>query len=119
MEEILILIIQFLVEGVGQALLELPFDFATSKSEAKFTSGFLAIIVGGVIGGLTLLIFPHSLVKHAWLRCLNLIASPLLSYAISKRLAMNRLDVSPVAHARLAFLFTFGLAAIRFAYASY
>ena len=127
MEEIIILIIQFFVEVVGQTLLELPFDMITSKtdstSERGFKLGVSAIFVGALVGWITLWIAPHSLVKYAWLRCANLILSPLLSYAIAKNLANRRIKkgrhINPIVQARIGFLFTFSLAAIRLAYAEH
>lgn len=121
MEEIVILIIQFVLEIFGEALLELLFDLASSKTNTKGEMSFLwaisAIATGAVVGGLTLLVFPHSFVHHPWLRYANLVVAPLFSYAIAKRMSKNKVNVNPLVQARLAFLFTLSLAAIRFVFA--
>lgn len=120
MEEILILIIQFLVEVIAPVLVELPFDWIARKSTSDSVFHYFFYIatfaIGGLIGGLSVWLFPHSMIHWQWLRCANLILAPLLSYTLSTRLAKARGSPYATGQARLAFMFTFGLVAIRLAY---
>ena len=120
MEELLIMIVQFLVEVVAQVFFELPLDLLTSntseKTEVNILRGLLYIFLGGAAGGLSLLFFPDSLIHNSWLRRANLIVAPLISYYISKRLSKRKENVDPIIQARLAFIFTFSLVAVRLAY---
>lgn len=121
MEEILVTIIQFIIEGLGQAILEIGFEWAIDTSgEKTSTRIFLilgAIFLGCIVGAATLLIFPVSLIHYSWLRCLNLIFAPFLAYQISR--ISFRLREKSATRGQLIFsvIFTFALVVIRLAYA--
>jgi len=127
MEEILLVIIQFLIEVVGQVLLELPFEFGDWRrselergSWQRYTA---ALLLGGLIGGISLWFFPHTMLHQPWLRLANLVAAPLLSAALAHTIASSRMPqrshIVPAVHGWTAFCFTLGVATVRFAYTSH
>ncbi len=120
MEELLVIIIQFFIEVVAQVVLELPIDLLTSKTSEKtqvnFLIGLLFVFLGGALGGISLVVFPNSLIHSSWLRCTNLIVAPLISYHVSKRISKSKENVNAIIQARFALLFTFSLVAVRLAY---
>lgn len=124
MEELLIIVIQFVIEVLGQALLELPFDWMMSRNETNWGSKTVrsvgTLILGCLVGGLSLLVLPGSLIHNSTLRCANLVVAPLVSYGLShlfgKLRGPNTNGISAKHQAWLALLFTFGLAAVRLAY---
>jgi hypothetical protein len=120
MEELLVIIIQFFIEVIVQVIFELPFDLFKSKTSEKTEKNFIIAILyvfaGVVVGCISLWVFPNSLIQNSWLRCVNLIVAPLISYSLSKRLSKNKENVNPIIQARFAFLFTFSLVAVRLVY---
>jgi hypothetical protein len=120
MEEIIVLIIQILVEGLCSCPWDLiSYSWDDEKSEWSICLG--AIVVGGCLGGLSLLVFPHPFVHRSAFRIFNLFAAPLLSGLIGYGLAQRRVGrdptVSPGAHFWRSLSFTLGLCMTRFAYA--
>ncbi|GAB3253084.1 hypothetical protein GCM10027296_20090 [Chitinimonas naiadis] len=124
MEEILILIAQFLIEVVAQVLIELPFEFSKGRKDRPEEGSWLRymvfLFIGGLAGGVSLYFFPGTLLHQPWLRVANLLVAPLLSAALAQAIAEHRRDanpfISPSVHAWTAFWFTLGLAGVRFAY---
>ena len=83
MEELLIVVFQFLFEILIQVLIELPWDqFLRSRpspSHSKTSPGLwiiLSLAIGASIGGVSLLIFPTTLLHWSSARNAYLIAAP-------------------------------------------
>ena len=123
MEELLIALIQFVIEVLAQSLISLPFDYCTTRDGpmSRATVATLALIGGALVGGVSVALVPFSMLQSSWLRVASLLGSPLVAGWLGHRIATRRADrgdaVEPVDHFWYAFAFTFGLAAVRFAYA--
>jgi hypothetical protein len=127
MEEILALLVQFLIEVVFESLGYLPFEWLTTRKdrEAPDSIGGACsawLLVGGIIGGLSLLVLDHSLLHYGWLRIANLAVAPVsagfVSEAFARRRQVTRPWIEPRHQFWFAFWFSFGIAVVRFAYAS-
>ena len=127
MEEFLILLIQFLIEVVGQALVSIPFDCACrirdKPEHHAFGVAALFLVVGGMVGWISFGFVP-GLVHVPALRIATLFVSPVLAgtfaYQIARWQARTRNPfLVPRYHFWYAFSFTLGLAAVRFAYRKY
>jgi len=125
MVELLVVVIQFLIEVVGQALISIPFDCGCRVREKPehhaVGISFLFLVVGGMIGWVSTAFVP-ALVRAPNLRIATLIASPLLAgvigYSIAKWQSESRNPlIVPKHHFWYTLSFTFGLACVRFAYA--
>jgi len=80
-EEIVVLLIQFVVEILLQAVVYLPFDFSfyrDEKSGERSGCGWMSVyvILGGGVGALSLLIAPRLLLDSIALRVGNLVLAP-------------------------------------------
>ena len=125
MEEILILLIQFFAEVVGQALISIPFDctcrIRKQPEDHPGTYAFAFLLVGGAVGWLSNAIVP-SIIHVPALRIANLFITPIVGGTIGYHVAKwqyqsrNPLLV-PRNHFWYTFFFTLGLASMRFAYA--
>lgn len=127
MEELIVVIFQFVIEFTLNALGYLPADWPskrrkTPESENLRPLCFLWLVAGGVVGGLSLLIFDYALLQPTWLRLANLLVSPLASAYLAQFVARRRAHTNPFIvprnHFWYGFWFSLGLAFIRFAYAS-
>ena len=127
MEELIVVICQFLVEFTINVLSHLPIDWPSKKRktperEALWALCFLWLVGGGILGGLSLLVFDYALLQPAWLRVANLFASPVASAFLAKFIAAQRAEENPLIlprnHFWYGFWFSLGFAFIRFAYAA-
>jgi hypothetical protein len=123
-EEILIVVIQFLIEVIGQALFSIPFDCACRIREKPEHHGawwaFLFLFIGGVVGAISAAFIP-ALVHSPALRVAGLFVSPIIAgvigYQIATRQSRTRNPfLVPRYHFWYTFSFTVGLVAVRFAY---
>jgi hypothetical protein len=128
MEELLMLLLQGLVEFVlqiiGSNLLDGVFwwgDLAELSPPRGCIPFLLAFAGGGLLGWLSLLVAPHTLMHTPALRIGNVLISPLLSGWIAWRLACWRRRrqqrVVPWFHACTAGLACLGLVLVRFTWA--
>ena len=123
MEEILVATFQFLLEVVGQAIVNVPFSFCPHRHYPTGRAGFtvLAFVGGLLCGGILLIPFPGTSIHSPALRIGALIASPLLAGIISYVVAELRNGLGRTVESRhhfwYAFTFTLGLSIVRFAYA--
>jgi hypothetical protein len=127
MEELIALILQFVIEVLFESFTYLPFEWATTRGERPLrdaiTGPCVGWLVGGAcLGGLSLLIVPHTVLHQPWMRIANLIAAPLVSATVAKWLAQYRQQSNPSVVPQhqfwYAFWFSLGTTAIRFVYAS-
>lgn len=125
MEELLVIIIQFLIEVVGQALIQVPFDCGYRRHEKPESNvgvtAFLFLLVGGLVGWMSVELVPGTLIHIPALRVANLVATPfvggLIGYHIAKwQYETRNPDIVPKYHFWYAFFFTLALAAVRLAY---
>jgi hypothetical protein len=129
MEDLLIVILQFFFEVLLQVLAELPWDLfvGSRQTSPNHEAGpglwvVLSLAAGAGFGGISLLVFPTTLLHWSAARMANLIVAPAISGFVSfsfwrarKRAAVNRSDAKM--RAVYAGCFTFGLAVIRFTFA--
>ena len=135
MEDLIVVILQLIFEVALQVLAEMPWDLfidsrmSTSKPARPARPAgpglwiFLSLVAGAAVGGLSLLIFPTTLLHWPSVRMLNLVIAPAISALASigfsrVRLGRNRKPGDPTARAVFAACFTFALALIRFTYAA-
>lgn len=126
MEEILALLLQFLIEVVFESLGYLPFEILTTHKDREALDSIGGactawLVVGGIIGGLSLLALDHSLLHYGWLRIANLVVAPLsagfVAQAFARRRQASRPWIEPRNQFWFAFWFSLGIAAVRFVYA--
>ena len=127
MEELLIVIIQFLCEFILNVFCNIPFDWPSRNRTSPEPEGiylvcFLWFCGGCLLAGISLIFVKNTIISVSVLRIANLalapFASAFLSQAIAQHRAKNNLFITPRNHFWQAFWFTLGLTLIRFAYAS-
>lgn len=127
MEELLIVIIQFLFEFTLDVIGNIPFDWPSSnrttpEPKSIFLRCFLGFCGGCLLAGVSLLVVKHTFISVSALRIANLMLAPVASAFLSKAIAIHRARANafiiPCNHFWQAFWFTFGLVLTRFAYAS-
>ena len=125
MEEFLVLLIQFVIEVLFESLGYLPFEWATTRKDRgprESIGGACTawLLIGALVGGASLIFLDHSLLHHAWLRIANLVVAPVCAGCIAEVFAARRRATRPWIEPRhqfwYAFWFSFGIAAVRFAY---
>jgi hypothetical protein len=127
MEEIIVIVLQFLFELLLDVGTFFPFDLP-SKNRRTPEPSLLALgccfwFAGGcACGWLATFVFKNTLIASGALRMVNLVVAPLvsaaLSQAIAKRRARDNHHIRPRNHYWRAFWFTTGLVAVRFVYAA-
>lgn len=128
MEELLIILIQGLIEVIGEIFFYSFFDCIdcplANRHDIKvstFSKAIFYLLIGVIFGSLSLLIIKHTLIHYQALRMVNLFCAPFLSGLIYWKIAQFRKArksiIEPKAHFWFAFCFTLGFAIIRFAYA--
>lgn len=129
MEFIAEIIIQFLGELLLQAFFELLVEFGlhsladtVRKPRHPFFSFVGFLLWGAIAGGVSLLIFPSSLIVNPGFRAINLVATPLVIAAIMMFIgkARDRKGQNLVGLDRFgyAFIFAFTMALVRFVWAA-
>lgn len=125
MEELLVLVIQFVVEVLIDFLIYLPFDWPagrTTRAGDQSGCGLLALylFLGGLVGGLSLLAVPRLMLHSEPLRLTNLFVSPVVSGGSAYGLAAWRRShgaaANPRTHFWTGFLFVLAFGAVRLAY---
>lgn len=132
MEILFELIVEVLAEVVLQIVAEALFEFgfyslAEALNRRRRSSPFLAsigyLLWGGIIGALTIIIFPALMIKNPILRVLNLLISPIIAGSamsaigsLRKRKGQDLLRIDSFLYGAL---FAFGLAIVRFLYEIY
>lgn len=127
MEELLVVIAQFFLELLFDGLSFQPFDWVSDWLdiddwlESPYALCAVFCILGVGVGWASLHFFPHTLLHHGWLRIANLGAAPLLSAYVgqgtARRRAANGSLVVPRERFWMAFWFSLGVTATRFAFA--
>ncbi len=127
MEELLIIIFQFLFEFILNALSYMPFDWPSRGRTTSEPEGVSALCIlwfcgGCVLAWASLLVVNSTIISISALRITNLALAPIASAYISQTIASHRAQSNPFIiprnHFWQAFWFTLGLVLIRFAYAS-
>jgi len=124
MEEFLILLFQVLLE----LFINLPWDFfwyreprVDAKNSRPIWIGFWSLVIGAVVGGLSLLLFPDVIAKRAWLRIFLLFFAPVFAgttgYWSARLRSARRHYVVPSQHFWWSCMFSLGYVIIRFVYA--
>jgi len=114
---------EFLLQAFGEALLEIGLH-ALAEPFRRAPSPWLAILgyllFGAVLGGVSLLLFPHYLVPPPW-RLVNLFATPFavggLMVLMGQWRARRGEEVLRINRFVYGFLFAASLAAVRYAFA--
>ena len=128
MEEIIILIFQFLFEVVIQILAELPWDWFIDSREHKsdevpahwkWATG--SLVMGAVVGFVSLGLHSDTFIKTSGARIAYLVLAPpfsaWISLMLSRRMVRRgRKWVGPNLHALCSFCFALALTIIRFTY---
>jgi len=132
MEEVLVLILQFIFEVGLQILAELPWDLVVSSRPASSRYNndggpglwiVLSLIAGAAVGGFSLLIFPMTWLHLPATRMANLIVAPTVSGYVSAGFAKywagrKGKPANPAIRVTCAACFTLALALVRFTYAT-
>lgn len=113
MEELLILLLQafgeVLFQILGSGLLDL-LTWTWEKEDSPRSRGctlvLVMLVLGGLLGWLSIWLVPHTLLPWAWLRIANLVIGPAISASVSWRIASWRrgrgYDTDPRIHALIA-----------------
>lgn len=127
MEELFVLLFQFLIEFTVNVLGSIPFNWPSKyrtspESESAFAKNLVWFLGGCFLAGITLIFFRHSLITYPELRIANLVLAPIASAFLSQHIARHRakqnLFIIPRNHFWQAFWYTVGLVLIRFTYAA-
>jgi hypothetical protein len=131
MEEVVALVIQFVLEVGLQIVGSIGFDFATERQRTRNAQGqveendgcgwlVLFAVFGGICGGISLIFAPRLLLPNLGLRIANLVVAPLvaggLSYLVASFVWAAR-GQSPQHHFWRGFWFALAFGLVRFAYA--
>lgn len=111
---------EFLLQVVGEALIELGFHSLAEPFQKPPNPWLAAIgyaLFGSILGGLSLLAFPNNLVPEPW-RLLNLVATPFavgaLMVAMGAWRARRGQPVLRIDRFAYGYLFALALALVRF-----
>ena len=128
--ELLFALLQFIAELALQLLFEVLAELGLhsiraavrpSGSSHPLLAALGYAILGAIVGGISLLVFPSNFISVAWLRVVNLVAAPLVAGAAMAGLGAwrKRRAQEPVLLDRFAygFLFAVSMALVRFMWA--
>lgn len=115
---------EFLLQVVGEALIELGFHSLAEPFQKPPNPWLAAIgyaLFGAILGGLSLLAFPNNLVPEPW-RLMNLVATPFavggLMVAMGAWRARRGQPVLRIDRFAYGYLFALALALVRFFFAA-
>lgn len=124
LEFIFSLLGEFLLQVVGEALIELGFHSLAERFRRPPNPWLAAIgyaLLGAIVGGISLLAFPNYLVPGAW-RVANLIATPIavgcFMVIMGAWRARRGEPVLRIDRFAYGYLFALGVALIRFYFAA-
>lgn len=124
--------LEFLFEVLGEFVFQVVLEalaeaglHAVSEPLRKPPKPWLAalgyLLLGTIVGGISLLIFPHNMVPEPW-RITNLLVTPVAAGVMMsalgawrERQGQDRIRIDRFSY---GYLFAFGLALVRFLYAS-
>jgi hypothetical protein len=116
---------EILLSLIFEGLTELGFHKAASvysKPRHPFISGIGYLLLGGLAGGLSLLIFPDSFVHTELLKLVNLFVTPValgwIMVLIGKLREKKGQEKVRLDKFSYGFLFAFGMSFVRFIWAS-
>jgi hypothetical protein len=121
-EELLVLLIQFVVEVLIDVLIYMPFSWPAGRGSDRSGCGLLGLYaaLGGSIGGLSLLLAPGLLLHSPGLRVANLFVAPVVAGGCGWALATWRRSrgatVNPTTHCWTGVLFVLAFGGVRLAY---
>jgi hypothetical protein len=95
MEELLVVILQFLFELALNIFANVPFDWPSKKRrtpepETVALRCFLWSIGGCLLGWVSVVLFKHTLISVGALRMINVVVAPLASAQLSQAIARRR-----------------------------
>jgi hypothetical protein len=117
------LLFEFLLQILGEALIEfgirgLREPFRRPEPLNPWLAAMGYAILGSVVGGLSLLLFPELFIKPRWLRVVNLLVTPLLAGGLMSALGAWRSkkgqELIRLDRFSYGFLFAFAMALVRF-----
>ena len=115
---------EFLLQIIGETLLEMGLHSMAEPFRRPPNPWLAALgytLIGAIVGGLSLLAFPHNFVPETW-RVVNLIATPIAAGACMALLGMWRAkrgdDVLRIDRFLYGYLFALSLGVVRFVFAS-
>jgi hypothetical protein len=124
-EEFLVVLIQFVIEVLIDFLIYLPFGWPAGRAapeDDRSGCGLLGLylVLGGVVGGVSLLVAPRLLLHAPELRVANLFVAPVAAGGCGWALASWRRSrgavVNPTTHLWTGSLFVLAFGAVRLAY---
>jgi hypothetical protein len=128
MDEIVWIVLQFVTELIANVVVDLPLEWLARNRNTPEPSRMVLVcvvwlLVGTGVAGISLLIFPNTLIASPSLRLLNAILSPvtsaLVSYLLARRSARTNGYVIPGNHFWQALAFTVGFVCVRFVHAGH
>ncbi len=130
MEELFVIVLQFFLELFLEVVVSIPFEFLFGRKDAREQRDAVEIVaclfLGLFLGGISLTLFPHTLIGYDALRIANMIAAPIgagyTSYCIASWRYQDR-GRQGERDARYHFWYTFmvclGIVAVRFVFAEH
>jgi hypothetical protein len=125
--------LEFLFELLGELLLQVGLELLVEWGLRPFAEPFRArpkpwlasigyLLFGALMGGLSLLVLPHSFIAHHWLRVANVFVTPLIAGLCMALLGgwRRRRGQSTTSLDRFSygFLFAISMAVVRYFYAT-
>ena len=95
MEEVLIIVVQFLFELVLNVLSNLPLEWPTRNRNKPETENIVILSIiwfscGCIFAGFTLIIVKHSIISILELRIASLVLAPIISAFLYRNIAIHR-----------------------------
>lgn len=122
MEELFVMALQVIFEAAlyGSVCCGVPVEKAeASRSTAPL---WISLILGAIIGGLSLIWLPDAMLPWGWLRVANLIVTPILvggvCYAFAVLIYGRKAERQHLLHFVCSAAFGFAVALVRFVYAA-
>ena len=124
MEELLVLLIQGFFELVMFVISVFPvelfmYSWERDEDNRTFLKCFLLLLFGLALGGISVMVFPKSIISQSWLRVATLLLAPMAAGLASKTLAeyvsRKKDDVWPKRHFWYSFSICLGGVIVRFA----
>ncbi|MDX2051887.1 MAG: hypothetical protein SFV15_05800 [Polyangiaceae bacterium] len=133
MHELLILVVHLVLELVWNLITWFLYDLILSGRDQKWagereesSQGALVVLasaaVGAALGGISLLVWPHVLLKYSWLRLFNFVLAPVLAGLFASTMSRSRRERGEASDEKVhvwgAVLFTLSYGVVRFVWAS-
>jgi RsiW-degrading membrane proteinase PrsW (M82 family) len=124
--ELLLMLLEFVLEIVAEALMDLGLRaiarfFNAQRFENPWFAAIAYILLGTLMGGVSLMLFPHPIMHPSKIHGISLMIGPMLAglvmSVVGSMLRRRDKEVTQLESFRYGFTFAFGMALVRFLFA--